>query len=203
MKFKMLEWLNSNKERKKESDRLYRINNWEKIKKRNAVWRKKDYQKLKNDPNRSGEWIHWRVKSNVSRRIRGLLFELKTNRTMEYIGCSMEQLRQHLESQFTDGMSWDNYGEWQIDHILPCDAFDLTVPFEVFACFNYRNLQPLMAKENIAKKNKFCETEFHNYMSNFQQIYAKDNNDEAVMLELMEDDNEDEEAETIEYENES
>ena len=56
--------------------------------------------------------------------------------------------------QFEPGMTWDNYGEWQIDHIIPCSYFDLTKEENQRICFNYRNLQPLWASENNKKKAK-------------------------------------------------
>ena len=70
------------------------------------------------------------------------------------IGCSVESLRKHLESKFTDGMSWMNYGEWEIDHILPLTSFDLTNPEEYSKCVHYSNLQPLWAMDNLKKGNK-------------------------------------------------
>ena len=48
-------------------------------------------------------------------------------------------------------MSWDNYGDWHIDHIIPCAAFDLTDIEQQKKCFNYKNLQPLWAEENLKK----------------------------------------------------
>ena len=73
---------------------------------------------------------------------------------MELIGCSVEELKQHLESQFRDGMSWENYGTtWHIDHIIPCTAFDMTDEEQQRTCFNYKNLQPLLAEENLLKND--------------------------------------------------
>jgi len=74
----------------------------------------------------------------------------------ELTGCTIDYLVFHLESQFKDGMSWDNYGlfGWHIDHIKPCSYFDLNDPSEQKKCFNYTNLQPLWARENISKSNK-------------------------------------------------
>jgi hypothetical protein len=74
--------------------------------------------------------------------------------TMELLGCTIEELRAHLEAQFQDGMSWDNRGYygWHIDHIRPCASFDLTVPEQQKECFNYRNLQPLWARDNMSKR---------------------------------------------------
>ena len=71
--------------------------------------------------------------------------------TKKLLGCSIEFLKQHLESQFTDGMNWANYGKWHIDHILPCASFDKSKPEEQSKCFNYSNLQPLWALDNMCK----------------------------------------------------
>jgi hypothetical protein len=51
-------------------------------------------------------------------------------------------------------MSWENYGKWHIDHIIPCSSFNLSLPEEQRNCFHYSNLQPLWAKDNIFKANK-------------------------------------------------
>ncbi len=76
---------------------------------------------------------------------------------MELIGCSSKELESYLETQFTEGMTWDNYGYygWHIDHIKPCASFDLSDPEQQKLCFHYSNLQPLWAKENIKKSNKY------------------------------------------------
>ena len=81
---------------------------------------------------------------------------LKAAPTMELLGCTAEQARQHLENQFTDGMSWDNYGlyGWHIDHIIPCASFDLSDPEQQKECFHYTNLQPLWAEDNLKKSDK-------------------------------------------------
>jgi hypothetical protein len=81
----------------------------------------------------------------------------KSNSTMELAGCTVAQLRQHLEARFTDGMSWENYGKhgWHIDHIRPCASFDLTDPEQQRQCFHYTNLQPLWAADNIRKGGKW------------------------------------------------
>ena len=78
----------------------------------------------------------------------------KSRKTVQLIGCSIEHLRQHLEAQFTEGMTWENHGEWHIDHIKPCAAFDLTDADQQRECFNYANLQPLWAKDNLSKGAK-------------------------------------------------
>lgn len=77
----------------------------------------------------------------------------KTDSTMKLIGCSRAQLMSHLEAQFQSGMTWENYGQWHVDHIKPCASFDLSMPDEQAKCFHYTNLQPLWASENLLKSD--------------------------------------------------
>jgi hypothetical protein len=71
----------------------------------------------------------------------------------ELIGCSIKELKIHLESKFTEGMTWDNYGQggWHIDHIIPCAVYNLTYTEEQKKCFHFSNLQPMWAIENFNK----------------------------------------------------
>jgi hypothetical protein len=75
----------------------------------------------------------------------------KLSTTMKLVGCSIEQLKQHLEKQFKKDMTWKNYGKWHIDHIRPCASFNLSKLSEQRKCFHYTNLQPLWAKDNLQK----------------------------------------------------
>lgn len=77
----------------------------------------------------------------------------KTSRTFDYIGCTVEELWKHLESQFIEGMTRDNYGEWHVDHVKPIDSFDFDTDLESELCkaWHYSNLQPLWAKDNLSK----------------------------------------------------
>lgn len=76
----------------------------------------------------------------------------KTNKTIEYLGCTIEFLKQWFEYLMKDtNMSWDNYSDWQIDHVKPCKAFNLTDEDEIKECFSWKNLQPLPKLENIKK----------------------------------------------------
>ena len=75
--------------------------------------------------------------------------------TSELIGISIVDLRKYLEKQFKQGMTWENYGEWSIDHIIPLASFDLSTAEEQKKAFHYTNLQPLWAKDNSSKGAKF------------------------------------------------
>ena len=102
--------------------------------------------------------VGFRIRINLARRINHSVKKgLKSRKTLELLGCSIEELKIHLQSQFKEGMSWDNYGYrgWHIDHIRPCASFNLEDPEEQKLCFNYKNLQPLWSQENFLKSDKF------------------------------------------------
>jgi hypothetical protein len=80
----------------------------------------------------------------------------KSKRTIEYLGCTLAYLMGYIEGQFTQGMNWENYGLWHIDHIKPIALFDLSKEKEREHCFHYTNLQPLWAKENMMKGTRIA-----------------------------------------------
>ena len=144
----------------KEYSKDYRKNNSQTIKE----YKKKHYQenseKVKRrvteyQKNRRKTDPLFRLKCNVRNMLNRAI---KTKRTEEIIGCSYKHLKQHLENQFTEGMSWDNYGlfGWHVDHIRPLSWFDLTNEDEVAKANHYSNLQPLWAEDNLSKSNKFA-----------------------------------------------
>lgn len=75
----------------------------------------------------------------------------RTNTLARTVGYDRDQLLKHLEMQFTPGMSWDNMGEWHIDHITPKNLFDPTCPKQVEACWSLSNLRPLWASDNLRR----------------------------------------------------
>jgi len=97
-----------------------------------------------------------KIAMNLRSRVGVALKSNKTNKaakTEELTGVSFLGLKDYLESKFNSGMSWDNYGEWHIDHILPCSYFDLSIEENQRICFNYRNLQPLWKYDNFSKND--------------------------------------------------
>jgi hypothetical protein len=81
---------------------------------------------------------------------------LKINSVLILIGCTVQECKQYLESQFNPEMNWENHGiVWEIDHIKPCILFDLTDIEQQKLCFHYTNLQPLFKTENRQKYNKY------------------------------------------------
>jgi len=90
------------------------------------------------------------LSANLSHSLK-VLNSKKNSSVINYIGCNIDFLKKHLEGQFVKGMSWDNYGKWHIDHIVPCNSFDLLKEEEIKKCFHYTNLQPLWSYDNISK----------------------------------------------------
>lgn len=108
-------------------------------------------RKLENDHSfRMAQNLRCRIRIALKRR--GLL-GIKREHLKEVLGCTLDELKVHIEKQFKDGMTWDNYGVkgWHIDHIIPCKHFDLTKEEERRKCFHYTNLQPLWWIDNISK----------------------------------------------------
>jgi len=98
-----------------------------------------------------------RIRRTLSRRISSELRGLrKAASTRILIGCTVDELKIHLANQFTEGMTWENYGlkGWHVDHRIPCAAFDLTDPAQQKECFRFQNLQPMWAIDNLKKGAK-------------------------------------------------
>ena len=92
------------------------------------------------------------MRSMLANRLKGAN-DGKGGRSSVLFGCPIEELRIHLEAQFAEGMTWDNYGRWHVDHIRPCASFDLTDKAQQRECFHFTNLQPLWALDNIRKSD--------------------------------------------------
>lgn len=121
-----------------------------KAKAKRSIIREQIRERLRNDP-------QFKLSLRLRYRIWKALKQqsaTKSKRTLALIGCSIETLKNHLESQFLPGMTWDNYGTWHVDHILPCAFFDLSNVEEQEKCFHFSNLQPLWASDNISKGSK-------------------------------------------------
>jgi hypothetical protein len=97
------------------------------------------------------------IKTSRNRINSALKNNQKAGHTLELLGCSIDFFRKHLESQFKPGMSWDNWSftGWHIDHIKPCDSFNLSNIEEQKICFHWSNQQPLWANDNLKKSNKY------------------------------------------------
>jgi hypothetical protein len=99
----------------------------------------------------------FRVRCNMAKRMSEMMKGVglsKNSSILDFIGCSQDQLRDHIERQFAKWMTWKNYGtRWQVDHILPCASFDHTDPNQVRQCWHFTNLRPLCSKKNASKSD--------------------------------------------------
>lgn len=96
----------------------------------------------------------YRIRCNITTRLNTALRKgYKSGSAVRDLGCSIPELRAHLEAQFTEGMSWETYGlhGWHIDHIRPLASFDLTDREQLLTACHFTNLQPLWAKDNLSK----------------------------------------------------
>lgn len=127
----------------KERVKKYRDNNRDTI---NTYFR--EYNKKKREENDVQYILAKNLRARINHVIKG---KTKVGSALRDLGCSTDELKKHLESQFVIGMTWDNYGEWHIDHIIPLASFDLENREEFLQACHYTNLQPLWAKDNIRK----------------------------------------------------
>ena len=146
----------ANPERVKEIRRNSRNKYAEKSRENKKKWaeenrdhiRKYKREKYKNDPIYKMQLV---CRQMVKRMFKSTGIK-KCYKTQEVLGYGAKDLKFHIEKQFKEGMSWDNYGEWHIDHIIPISLAKTLE--EGIILSKLENLQPLWAKENILKSNK-------------------------------------------------
>lgn len=150
-----------NKDILKDKYKEYKIKNAEKVSIRAKKYREKNKEDLRlkkkiYKKNRLATDYKYKLKENISTALRIKIYKKRgTNKYLEMFGYNIEQLIKHLENKFIDGMSWDNYGKWHIDHIKPQSLFNLDNEEELKKCWSLSNLQPLWAIDNIKKSNKY------------------------------------------------
>jgi L-arabinose isomerase len=96
-----------------------------------------------------------KLKTTLGNRIREFMKQKgykKNSRTFQIVGCSPQDLRLYLEKLFKEGMTWENHGEWHIDHIIPISK--AKTEEEIYKLNHYTNLQPLWKRENLCKGSK-------------------------------------------------
>jgi len=145
-------WYEQNKEHRKEYIKEYHKNNIDKIRKT-----KRDYER-----NRKARDPLYKLISNFRTAIYQVLKESNVEKNKHYFDIlqyTPEQLITHLENKFTDKMTWDNYGEWHVDHKLPITHFNISEmgDSEFIKCWSLDNLQPMWGDENIKKSNKLLD----------------------------------------------
>jgi len=108
------------------------------------------------------KYYHNNIENKLAQVLRNKLWKSlkdqntnKQNSALELVGCSKEELIEHIQSQFKRDMTWKNWSlnGWHIDHIRPISSFDLSDPAQQKECFHYTNLQPLWAIDNLKKSD--------------------------------------------------
>ena len=125
---------------KSERKNYYRENKKEIIRKQ-VTYQNKRY---------SGD-LNFKIRCSLRGRISKALKNGKAGSAVKDLGCTVAELRSYLEKQFQGGMSWNNYGDWHIDHILPLASFDLSDRRQFLKACHFTNLQPLWKKDNLKK----------------------------------------------------
>ena len=137
------QWYSKNFEKERERRKIYRENNKDRF--------KLYYERYeaKNPHSRFGRLLRHRVR--ISLKAQDLR---KNEKLVKLLGASAKEVRKYIQSKFLPKMSWDNYGKWHIDHIIPLKNFDLSKPQERYKAFHFTNLQPLLALDNLRKGSK-------------------------------------------------
>ncbi len=132
--------------------------NKEDMSKKHKEWAEKNREYLREKAKRryhtKKDDITFKLRHTLRTRINKYITS-KSGSHVSDLGCSIPELKAHLESQFQDGMTWENHGDWHIDHIRPLASFDLSDRDQFLTACNYKNLQPLWAVDNIRKGAKY------------------------------------------------
>jgi hypothetical protein len=135
---KRFEWDNKNPHKRKE----YNSKNYLKHKHKQIARKKFRYN---NDP-------VFKLRHIIRNRLNcAIKRNYKSGSAIKSLGCSVEFLKKHIEALFEPGMTWQNHGQWHIDHIVPLNHFDLTDSLQLQKACHYTNLQPLWKCDNIKK----------------------------------------------------
>lgn len=130
--------------RQREIERNYRLRNPEHVKR---LRREKE--------RRRRSTIEGAISNRIGPLMRRALRTSKAGKSWTVlVGYSADDLRNHLEKQFHDGMSWENISDWDIDHIIPISNFDLSTPDGIRRCWALTNLRPLWRLQNMRKSNR-------------------------------------------------
>jgi len=134
-----------NKLKIQEENKQYRLDNKVKIQEQKKIYRT---NKRINNPLYK---LTCNTRDLIRKSIRRMGYS-KTSRTHQMLGCTFEEFKSHLESQFTEGMTWENAGQWHLDHIHPVSL--ATDEEHLIRLNHYTNFQPLWAEDNLKKGNR-------------------------------------------------
>jgi hypothetical protein len=153
-------WATAHPEKTREKARRWRLKNPIRKLELQRVWKQNNIKRLKSYHKKYRSTIRGKLNHRMSMSIWQALRKNKDDYHWEIlVGYTVNVLKQHLESKFTDGMTWDNMGKWHIDHIIPKSRFHYEKPEdpEFKVCWGLSNLQPMWKLDNLSKHAKTME----------------------------------------------
>ncbi|MBZ9888092.1 hypothetical protein LB559_09085 [Mesorhizobium sp. BR1-1-3] len=151
-------WWAANPDLTLEYQRKWRGKNEEEVRAYSKRWFAENRNKARGYQSKRRSTPRGRLESNIrSGMYRGIAKGSKSGRkTFDILGYTVDDLRAHLEGLFQDGMTWENYGEWHVDHKIPLAAHNYVTPDDIDfkRAWAISNLQPLWAKDNLSKNDK-------------------------------------------------
>jgi hypothetical protein len=171
-------WAAKNKQRRSLTNRAWRLENPDRHKENAQNWQQQNQDRVRQNQTRWASHNRDKVRATLKRhdqKMRATSPEYKLKKAMrcriytalkgirkmkktfEFLGCTLQQLCQHLEDQFEPGMTWQNYGShWHVDHVFPLAWFDLSHLEQQKKAFGLKNMQPMWAAENSRKRDRFA-----------------------------------------------
>ena len=154
------QWATENAQQVFNQQKKYRENNAEKLAIDKSQYAKNNRAKINAkasvyERHRRATDPLYRLIRNTRNMVLRYMFDGKDKKTQEIVGCTFEELKLHIENQFIEGMTWENYGinGWHIDHIKPLAM--ASTKEEIIASNHYTNLQPMWQLDNLKKGATF------------------------------------------------
>jgi len=150
-----IKYREANKEKARAYYKEYRRVNAERIKEdKKEYFQRRKHIAYKRANERWKTDLDYRIKTYLRKRLRAAVKQnIKSGKTIDILGCSVEFFKEYISNKFVNGMTWENYGRygWHIDHIIPIASFDFSDIEQQKKCFHYTNMQPLWAIDNHKK----------------------------------------------------
>jgi hypothetical protein len=158
-------WRRENPKKYSSYQEQYYKDNKEKIIEYSLEWQKANpdkYKKIRSEWDKRVKPQTIRYHNDLNFRLRKLLrtrllqsvkTDAKAGSAVSDLGCSIEDFKKYLEAKFIIGMTWDNIGQWHLDHVVPLASFDLTDRAQFLKACHYSNMQPLWKEDNLKKSD--------------------------------------------------
>lgn len=144
-------WYYANRDYQLKQHKKWREKNQDRHRANYIKWKNTNYEYLKRYRKNRRKQIHIKLIDNIRRRI-NIAIKNKNRCSIDYLGIDIQSYQIYLKKLFQKGMTWNNYGKWHIDHIVPLSSAKNEE--ELIKLFHYTNTQPLWAEDNLKKSNK-------------------------------------------------